>query len=59
MNRNKCSNKTNPNNETYLCRTLPRPQMPLKSNLPKEKKNTLYVPNKIDNKLIAKIMFIN
>ena len=57
MNRNKCKKNTNPNDESYLCRTLPRPQMPLKSNLPKEKKNTLYVPNKTDNKLIAKIIF--
>ena len=59
MNRNKCTTKTNPNNESYLCRTLPKPQMPLKSNLPKEKKSTLYVPNKRENAIIAKIMFIN
>jgi len=59
MNRNKCSPKTNPNNESYLCRTLPKPQMKLPSSLPKEKKNTLYVPNKKDNQLIAKIIFIN
>ena len=59
MNRDKCKPKTNPNNESYLCRTLPRPQMKLPSKLPKEKKNTLYVPNKIDNKLIAKIIFYN
>ena len=50
---------TNPNNQTYLSRTLPKPQMPLKSNLPKEPKYKLYVPNKIDNKLIAKIIFYN
>lgn len=59
MNRNKCSNKSNPNNETYLCRTLPKPQMKLKSKLPKEPKNKLYVPNKRENAIIAKIMFIN
>jgi len=29
MNRNKCTTKTNPNNESYLCRTLPKPQMKL------------------------------
>jgi len=57
MNRDKCKPKTNPNNESYLCRTLPRPQMKLPTKLPKEKKNTLYIPNKRDNKLIAKIMF--
>jgi hypothetical protein len=57
MNRDKCKPNTKPNKQSYLCSTLPRPQMPLKSNLPKEKKNTLYIPNKKDNKLIAKIMF--
>ena len=59
MNRDKCTNKTNPNNESYLCRTLPKPQMPLKSKLPKQPKNKLYVPTKKENKIIAKIMFIN
>ena len=57
MNRDKCKKNTNPNNQSYLCRVLPRPQMPLKSKLPKEPKYKLYVPNKTDNKLIAKIIF--
>ena len=59
MNRNKCSPKTNPTKDSYLCRTLAKPQMKLPSSLPKEKKNTLYIPNKKDNQLIAKIIFIN